>query len=106
MTEIEAYKFVHNQDEEDLIYENVKETRWQRHWDASGKKVVLSLFIWVEPENLKKFCNLLGQGAFDDNGYCETYLCSDGSTCISNFDEVLMDYGIDPEKIVPKTEIY
>lgn len=25
MTEIEAYKFVHNQDEEDLIYENVKE---------------------------------------------------------------------------------
>lgn len=101
MTEIEAYKFVHNQDEEDLIYENVKESRWQWHYDDRGKKV-LSLYIWVEPENLRKFCDLLGGGAFDDNGYCETHLCSDGSTCISNFDEVLDCYGIDPEKIVKK----
>lgn len=102
MTENEAYKFVHNKDEEYLIYENVKESRWQWHYDYSGKK--MSLYIWVEPENLRKFCNLLGGCAFDDGGICDTSLCSDGSTCISNFDEVLEYYGIEPEKIIPKPQ--
>lgn len=104
MTEIQIYKFIHNQDEEYLIYDNVKECRWQYHLNEYGEKV-LSLFIWVEPENLKKFCDLLGQSAFDDGGYCDTHLCSDGSTCITNFDEVLECYGIDPETIVPKNGI-
>lgn len=36
--------------------------------------------------------------------YVECSLCSDGDICISNFDEVLLEYGIEAENIVEKPE--
>lgn len=103
MTEIDIIKFLHNRDEEDIIYENVKEYSWRRNYD-NGRKGELTLHIWVEPEQLHKFCKLLGASAFDDGGYCETWLCADGSVCVSNFDEVLEHYGINAQNIISKKE--
>lgn len=91
MTELEIYKFVTENDIE-------------CHWEETYRKVetTYQLFVWIPPEYLREFCELLGYSAFDDGGDCETTLCYNGYTCVSNLDEVLELYGIDAEKVFPK----
>ena len=93
MTELQIYKF---------IYENELECKWQDFYENG--KTVKKLNLWVPAYLLKDFCDLLGYGAFDDGGYCDTTLCYDGSTFIENFDEVLEYYDIDAENILKKCE--
>jgi hypothetical protein len=93
MTELEIYKFIH---------ENELECRWQDFYERGN--IIKKLNLWVPAYLLKDFCNLLGDSAFDDEGYCDTTLCYDGSTFIENLDEVLECYGINAENIVKKEE--
>lgn len=97
MTELEAYKFVHNKPEY-----NVSQVEWQNNYE-NGHKGDTTLFVWVKPDALARLCKLL-KTAFDDGGICECSLCSNGDICISNFDEVLEYYGIEPENIEEKPE--
>ena len=98
MTELEIYKFVTDND---------IECRWQEYYHHatlhSKGPIGQQLYLWVPAYLLEEFCDLLGCSAFDDGGDCETTLCSGGYTCVSNFDEVLELYGIDAEKVFPKT---
>lgn len=102
MTELEAYKFVHNQGCDKYDY-NVSQVSWQKNYE-NGHKGDPTLFVWVKPDALTRLCKLLGATAFDDGGILECSLCSDGDICISNFDEVLEHYGIEPENIEEKPE--
>lgn len=99
MTELQIYKFIHNADCDE--YEsNVKQVEWQPNYEL-GHHGEITLYIWIEPEALKKFCKLLGYAMFDDGGI-ETTLCFDGSICIANFDEILEKMGINAENIISK----
>lgn len=102
MTELEAYKFVHNQGCDKYDY-NVSQVEWQKNYE-NGHKGDPTLFVWVKPNALTRLCKLLGATAFDDGGICECSLCSNGDICISNFDEVLEHYDIEAENIVEKPE--
>jgi hypothetical protein len=100
MTELEAYKFVRNQGCDKYDY-NVSQCTWEHNYE-NGRKGELTLCIWVKPDALPRLCKLLGATAFNDGGICECSLCNTGDVCISNFDEVLEHYGIEPENIEPK----
>lgn len=99
MTELEIYKF---------ITKNGIECRWQECYHRatlhSKEQTNQQLFIWIPACLLEEFCDLLGYSAFDDGGDCETTLCYNGYTCVSNFDEVLELYDIDAEKVFPKSD--
>lgn len=93
MTELEIYKF---------ITDNDIECHWYWIHIYGKEKNEPRLYIWIPAYLLKEFCELLGQSAFEDDGYCETTLCHNGYICVNNFDKVLELYGIDAEKVFPK----
>ncbi len=91
MTELQIYKFIH---------ENNLECRWQTFWE--NKKEIDKLNVWIPSYLLKEFCDMLGYSAFDDGGISEVKLCFDGSIFVNNLDEILDYYGIEAENILEK----
>ena len=89
LNELELYKFVHESG-------FVRQIEWQ--WKDN-------LAIWVEPGGLREFCNLIGADIFEDGEMLDVNLCSDGSLCIKNFDEVLEYKDIVAENILPKKQL-
>lgn len=106
MDKLDIYKFLHNEDEE--LADNCRQAEWQEElvgkYDSTGKRrkePELHLTVWIQHNALLKFAELLGPSAFDDGGV-ECWLRSDGSVAIRRFDELLEEYGINAEEIIPK----
>ena len=91
MTELDIYKFVHD---------NGLEIHWQDFYEKG--KCIKKLNLWIPSYLVKDFCEMLGNSAFDDSGICDVSLCCKGDIFIENFDEVLECADIDPERILKK----
>ena len=109
MTELEIYKFLHDESK-------CKQMEWQsdciwlvkNHHTFNDEKEFrkeylnhLYLAVWIVPEYLREFAELLGYSQFDDGGV-ECDLCYDGCVYIGNFETILEEHDIEPTNILPK----
>lgn len=81
MTELELYKFCQE-----------KEIRW--HGD--------DLLLWVDPEDIGSFAELVGDGTFDDGGL-EVTMVGGGTVCIK-LNDICEWSGIEEENILAKED--
>jgi len=85
MTELELYKFVH---------ENECEWRWDDE----------HLLLTVPYYFLQEFCDMLGYEVFVEGLPGEQWLLYDGSVGLNRFEEVCEHEGIDTENVFPKVK--
>lgn len=85
MNELDLYKFVQN-----------KEIDWRGGKDEK-------LIIWLHPEDLPVFAELLGYDYLSEGGTGVTLL-HNGSIGVE-LNEICEDFDIDPERIHPKEDI-
>lgn len=109
MTELDIYKFLHDESkckqmewqvELDWLVKNSKSFNDVKEYEREYLNH-LHLAVWIVPECLREFAELLGYSQFDDDGV-ECNLCYDGCVYIGNFDEILEEYDIEPVNIYPK----
>jgi len=72
-------------------------------WQVGNDWTYSHLAVWIAPEYLREFTELLGYSQFDDGGV-ECNLCYDGCVYIGDFETILEEHDIEPINILPKLE--
>lgn len=85
-----AYKLIKYYKGETDGFTHVKESHWENN----------HLLVWLDTDYLRELCDILPYSYFENQITC--ILCYNGDVCITKFDEILKDFGINAEEVEPK----